>query len=189
MSYRPRNNTIQERIVELLNTKMIVGVWYPYSDIRSWTTGYKEGTLSSVLSKCKGIGALEYNNGSGDRARTREIDYQDMLNFSKTYRTVSNNLGVTQVVCDKVKALKQVDFTTAEVSTVLNLNEAVITDIINCEFNVHKYNDYWRESTAPKEPKTQEIWMTQDGLENMASKVKDAVDELVNTVFHLAATK
>jgi hypothetical protein len=31
--------------------------------------------------------------------------------------------------------------------------------------------------------------MTQDGLENMASKVKDAVDELVNTVFHLAATK
>ena len=187
--YRPRNNTIQEKIVEILNTKMIVGVWYPYSDIRSWTTGYKEGTLSSVLSKCKGIGALEYNNGSGDRARTREIDYQDMLNFSKTYRTVSNNLGVTQVVCDKVKALKHVDFTNTEVGTVLNLNETVVADVISCEFNVHKYNDHWRETTAPKSAKTQEIWINQEGLEDMASKLKDAVDNLVNTAFHLASTK
>ena len=187
--YRPRNNTIQEKIVKILNTKMIVGAWYSYSDIRSWTTGYKEGTLSSVLSKCKGIGALEYNNGSGDRARTREIDYQDMLDYSRTFKTVSNNLGVTQVICNKVKALKHVDFTNTEVSTVLNLNETVVTDVINCEFNVHKYNDYWRETRASKETSNAGIRTSQDGLEDMASKIKDAVDDLVNTVWHLSSTK
>jgi len=187
--YRPRNNTIQEKIVEILNRKMIVGVWYPYTDIRSWTTGYKEGTLSSVLSKCKGIGALDYNPSSGDRARTREIKYQDMLDYSRTFKTVSNNLGVTQIVCDKVKALKHVDFTNTEVGTVLNLKETVVADVISCEFNVHKYNDHWRETTAPKSAKTQEIWVNQEGLEDMASKLKDAVDNLVNTAFHLASTK
>ena len=189
MKYGNRNNTIQERLVKLLNSKMTLGVWYPYSRITEWCTEYKEGTLSSVLSKCKSINALEHNPDSGDRRRQRDIEYVDILNFTKKYKTVSNNLGVSQVICDKVKALKQVDFTHTEITTVLNLNEAVVTDIINCEFNVHKYNDYWRELTASKETNNVEIWTTQDALENTASKIKDAVDDLVNTVWHLASRK
>ena len=185
---RPRNNTIQERLVNLLNRKMVIGLWYPYSEIRKWAGNYKEGTLSSVLSKCKSIGALAYNANSSDRMRTRDIEYEDMVNFNKTYKTVSNNLGVTQVVCDKVKALKLVDFTNEEVSNVLKINESVLTDIISCEFNVHKFNDHWRESTAKKESKIQGNAFAQDSLDDMASRALDAVNDLVKTVYHLAST-
>lgn len=186
MKYRNRKNTIQQRLVRLLNNKMTIGVWYPYSDIIGWCTGYKEGTLSSVLSKCKSIGSLEHNTDNGDRRRQRDIEYLDMLSFSKTNKTVSNNLGVTQAICDKVKALRQVDFTNTQITTVLSLNESIVTDITNCEFNIHKYNDYWRESTAPKEANVLTL-TNQDGLESMASKIKDDVDNLVNTVWHLAS--
>jgi len=184
-----RKNTIQERLVNLLNSKMALGAWYTYSDIQEFTTGFKEGTMSSVLSKCKGIGALEYNANSGDRRRIVDIEYSNVLNFSKAYKTVSNNHGVTQVICDKVKALNQVDFSRSEITDVLNLKEATVTDIINCEFNIYKYNDYWRETRASKENSNAGIGTSQDGLEDMASKIKDAVDDLVNTVWHLSSTK
>lgn len=188
MSYRPRENSKQERIVDILNKNMLPNVWYTYSEIRYWTAEYKEGTVSSVLSKCKSLGALEYNPTNSDRRRIKEIGYKEMLNFCKTYKTVSNNLGVTQVVCDKVKALKLVDFTNEEVGNVLKINESVLTDIISCEFNVHKFNDHWRESTAKKESKIQGNAFAQDSLDDMASRALDAVNDLVKTVYHLAST-
>ena len=184
-----RKNTIQERLVNLLNSKMALGAWYTYSDIQEFTTGFIEGTMTSVLSRCKSIGALEYNANSGDRRRIVDINYSNILNFSKSYRTVSNNHGVTQVICDKVKALNQVDFSRSEITNVLNLKEATVTDIINCEFNVRKYNDYWREIRESKETENAGVRTSQDGLEDMASKIKDAVDDLVNTVWHLSSTK
>ena len=184
-----RKNTIQERLVNLLNSRMALGAWYTYPEIQEFTTGYKEGTMSSVLSKCKSIGALEYNANSGDRRRIVDIKYSNVLNFSKAYKTVSNDHGITQVICDKVKALYQVDFSQSEITTVLNLKDNNVADIINCEFNIRKYNDYWREIRESKETGNAGVGASQDGLEDMASKIKDAVDDLVNTVWHLASTK
>jgi|TARA_R110000824_G_scaffold3880_4_gene18588 hypothetical protein len=184
-----RKNTIQERLVNLLNSRMALGAWYTYPEIQEFTAGYKEGTMSSVLSRCKSIGALEYNENSGDRRRLVDIKYTNILDFSKSYKTVSTNHGITQVICDKVKALYQVDFSQPEITTVLNLKDNTVADIINCEFNIRRYNDYWREIRAAKETENAGVSTTQNGLEDMASKIKDAVDDLVNTVWHLTSTK
>ena len=145
-----RKNTIQERLVNLLNSRMALGAWYTYPEIQEFTAGYKEGTMSSVLSRCKSIGALEYNENSGDRRRLVDIKYTNILDFSKSYKTVSTN---------------------------------------HCEFNIRRYNDYWREIRAAKETENAGVSTTQNGLEDMASKIKDAVDDLVNTVWHLTSTK
>ena len=49
--------TKQQAVIHMLNKKMRIGQKYTFDTIRSWSNseGHKEGTLTSVLTKSKGV--------------------------------------------------------------------------------------------------------------------------------------
>jgi len=183
MQYGPRNNTIQEKIVNILNTNMLPDHWYPYSTITGWLSEYKSGTVSSVISKCKSIGSIVLNDSTGDRQRVSTIDNNKMSEHTKKTKMRSNDIGINKKICDRVKALFVCDFTYPEVSNILGLSEDVIRDIVKCEYNVHKFNQNWRKLTSQS---SEELFTSKERLISLEKAAKTALDELVNEVYHLA---
>lgn len=161
----------QETIIAFLNNNMQVGQMYEYSEILKWSKEHKikEGTLSSLLTKAKGIGAILHNEKTGLRTKVHNIDYDNIKQFDKKhYNLPSNTSGITQKICNKVKALHTAKFSDDEVSNILKLDNNVISDIIQCKYNIHKYNELYRENNKVTD-NTNEPFV--ESLENL----KDAV--------------
>ena len=188
MPYSPRNNTIQERIVDILNKYMLSDVWYPHSAITQWLSEFKEGTVSSVLSKCKSVGAIEYNISTGDRRRISNIDYIKVIEYVKRNQVRSNDLGITKVVCNRVKSLSTCDFTEEEVSNILGIKLNLIQDIVKCEYNIHMFNQNWREEQVKSldRKNNEELFTTRKDLHELEEAVKEALNNLVCAVYTLA---
>ena len=188
MPNSPRNNTIQERIVNILNRNMLSDVWYPHSAITQWLSEFKEGTISSVLSKCKSIGAVEYNISTGDRRRISNIDYMKVIEYVKDHQVRSNDLGITKKVCDRVKSLSACDFSYAEVSNILGFKENIVQDIIKCDYNIHKFNENWRNERSKSQDKknNEELFASRKELYELEEAVKEALNNLVCAVYSLA---
>ena len=149
----------QESIIGLLNKSMSLNQPYDYSEIRMMTVpfGFKEGTVTSVLTKAKGAGLIDHNHSTGIRTRLGKITFAAIKEFDRSHYTqTSNTFGVTQKTCDKVKALEQAGFNVNEVMSILNLNSDVITDIADCKWNVRKYNDLFRSRVEAEKAESRE---------------------------------
>jgi hypothetical protein len=178
--------TKQHDVIHMLNKKMAIGRKYTYNEIRKWgnSEGHKEGTLTSVLTKSKGTGAVIQDVSFGLRERVREITFEEVREYDRThYVKQSNTLGVTQVLCDKVKALVTTKFTDDEVMNVLNVKENVLKDIKSCNYNVRQFNDMYRARIArqkgtTEEPKTT-VPPTNNGFTESLINLRDAVDATI----------
>ena len=137
----------QQSVIYMLNEKMVLGKKYEYSEIRKWGNqkGYKEGTLTSILTKSKGIGAVTQDDDYGLRTRVREITFKEVREYDRThYVKQSNTVGVSQVLCDKVNALITTHFTDTEIKNILKMEENILQDIKKCSYNVRHFNDMYR---------------------------------------------
>jgi hypothetical protein len=178
--------TKQHDVIHMLNKKMAIGRKYTYNEIREWgnSEGHKEGTLTSVLTKSKGTGAVIQDVSFGLRERVREITFEEVREYDRThYVKQSNTIGVTQVLCDKVKALVTTKFTDDEVMDVLKVKENVLKDIKSCNYNVRQFNDMYRARIArqkgtTEEPKTT-VPPTNNGFTESLINLRDAVDATI----------
>ena len=139
--------TKQHDVIHMLNKKMAIGRKYTYNEIREWgnSEGHKEGTLTSVLTKSKGTGAVIQDVSFGLRERVREITFEEVREYDRThYVKQSNTVGVSQVLCDKVNALITTHFTDTEIKNILKMEENILQDIKKCNYNVRHFNDMYR---------------------------------------------
>ena len=146
--------------------------------------GHKEGTLTSVLTKSKGTGAVTQDASYGLRERVREITFEECREYDRThYIKQSNTIGVTQVLCDKVKALVTTKFTDDEVTNVLKIKENVLQDIKSCNYNVRQFNDMYRariarQKRSTEEPKTMVPTVSSNFTESLTN-LRDAVNTTI----------
>ena len=178
--------TKQQNVIHMLNNKMTFGQKYTYDTIRRWSNseGHKEGTLTSVLTKSKGTGAVLQDVSYGLRERVREITFEECREYDRThYIKQSNTIGVTQVLCDKVKALVTTKFTDAEVTNVLKIKDNVLQDIKSCNYNVRQFNDMYRERIARQKRTTEEpatmVPSTNNSFTKSLTNLRNAVDATI----------
>ena len=178
--------TKQQAVIHLLNKKMSLGQKYTFDTIRGWSNkeGHKEGTLTSVLTKSKGTGALIQDESYGLRERVREITFNEVREYDRTHYTKqSNTLGVSQVLCDKVKALVTTKFTDEEVVDVLKIKDNVLQDIKSCNYNVRQFNDMYRARIARQKRATEEpnimVPTVNNNFTESLTNLRDAVDATI----------
>ena len=178
--------TKQQAVINLLNRKMELGQKYKYDTIRKWSNseGHKEGTLTSVLTKSKGTGAVTQDENYGLRERVRLISFEEVREYDKTHYTKqSNTIGVSQALCDKVKALVTTKFTDNEVMNVLKIKENVLQDIKSCNYNVRQFNDMYRARIAMKKKLTEEpnttVLSTNNDFTESLTNLRNAVDATI----------
>jgi len=178
--------TKQQGVIRMLNRKMVLGQKYEYGTIRRWGNqeGHKEGTLTSVLTKSKGTGAVTQDGAYGLRERVREIIFEEVREYDRTHYTKqSNTIGVSQVLCDKVKALVTTHFTDTEITNVLKMKENVLQDIKKCNYNVRQFNDMYRDRAArqkriTEEPKTMVPTINNSFTESLTN-LRNAIDATI----------
>lgn len=179
--------TKQQAIIHMLNKKMRIGQKYTFDTIRHWSNeeGHKEGTLTSVLTKSKGTGAVTQDANYGLRERVREITFEECREYDKThYIKQSNTIGVTQVLCDKIKALVTTKFTDTEITNILKIKENVLQDIKSCNYNVRQFNDMYRARIAKQkriteEPKSMVSTVNNNFTESLTN-LRNAVDATIS---------
>ena len=138
-----------ETVVSFLNSNMKEGESYSYQEILKWgkDNKIKEGTLTSVLTKIKGTGAIVHNEVTGLRTKVSLITFKAIREYDREhYKQTGNDNGVTQKVCNKVKALRSAKFNVDEVSNILKLDSQVVEDIVECKYNIHEYNGLFRKN-------------------------------------------
>ena len=178
--------TKQQGVIRMLNRKMVLGQKYEYGSIRRWGNqeGYKEGTLTSVLTKSKGTGAVTQDGAYGLRERVREITFEEVREYDRTHYTKqSNTIGVSQVLCDKVKALVTTHFTDTEIKNILKMEENILQDIKKCNYNVRHFNDMYRarieeQKRMLEEPKAM-VPTVNIGFTESLTNLRDAVNETI----------
>lgn len=169
----------QQEIIQILNQNMVIGTEYPYKTIRTWAFDYKEGTLTSLLTKAKGAGYITHNVSDGSRTRVKTLSFQAIKEYENDhYINVSNNLGVTQVLCDKVKALKTVGFDQTEISKVLSVKHDTLKDMADCDYNVRKFNDLFRARLSSKTKSKVDNSLKMVFIIESIAKMNEVLDEM-----------
>lgn len=180
----------QESIIGLLNKSMTLNHPYAYNEIRSMTVpfGFKEGTVTSVLCKAKGAGFIDHHSETGVRTRTGTITYKGIREFDRTnYTQRSNTSGISQKMCDKVAALVATEFKVSQITSILNLSRDVVNDVIDCGYNVRKFNDLFRsrlDAETTEEPKDWVPTLYGEDTKIVANleALKEAINNTISTL-------
>lgn len=177
----------QEQVIEVLNEKMTPGHSYPYHAIVGWfdDKDTKLGTITSVLTKAKMIGAIEHDNSTSLRKRTRIINVNEIIEYSKSaYVNITNNLGINQRICDKIKALMNVGIDNETICKLFKIKANVLDDVVKCNFKIREFNNLFRERLdieKEQEPKDRVLPVTQNlnkflsSLEGLSKAVNETI--------------
>jgi len=133
---------ITKQIIEVLNDKMELDQFYTAAEVVAFTDSkFNPNTVSSIVSKAKRAGMIEYDRKSGKRCRINEITYADIQKYHKEKSKVAEKkeIKVDQEICDDVACFYKGEFTIAKIAQYTSLHEETVERIIATDFDVKKY--------------------------------------------------
>jgi|LULS01.1.fsa_nt_gb uncharacterized protein YoxC len=144
-----KSQSIQQQVINLLNTKMALNVGYSFNTIHRWgkAEGIKTGTLTSVISKAKGTGAIVYDRNENTRTRVTMINNDEVNEYSKTKYKQQNK--VTEKICERVRSLLTADFSTDEVCKIMKVTTEEVDRIKESNFDFRTYQLITKTNKEP----------------------------------------
>jgi len=145
---RNRGQSIQQQVINLLNTKMVLNVGYSFKTLHGWGNeeGIKTGTLTSVISKAKGTGAIIYDYNEGTRTRVATINNDEVNEYTKTKYKPNK---VTERTCERVHSLLTADFSTDEVCKIMKVTTDEVDRMKESNFDFRTYQLITKTNKEP----------------------------------------